>query len=256
MFKKHKNRLPPFVPLLVSTLDSPAWKAMSHGAARLYVALRRRVLKGRNRAFISYRTAERELSSSRRKIAEWFGELAHYGFIKLAVPGSLGVEGKGKAPHWRLTELGQMSRTSAEGLFEPPTNDFLRWDGTPFDPKPFRQTASWHATKLGKQNPGDDVGNGVVTTRETPLVTTSETPKPETGDDGVAIEATQSGDDVGDITRFTTPCVLTPRSQPRSLSSSRPSSESRLEAENTVGHFEDPRIASLPAMEQKRRRAS
>ena len=229
---------------------------MSHGAARLYVALRRRVQNGRNRAYISYRTAERELSSSRRKIAEWFGELAHYGFIKLAVPGSLGVEGKGKAPHWRLTELGQTSRTSAEGLFEPPTNDFLRWDRTPFDPKPFRQTASWHATKLEKQNPGDDVGNGVVTTWETPLVTTSETPKPESGDDGVAIEATQSGDDVGDITRFTTPCVPTPRSQPRSLSSSRPSSESRLEAENTVGHFEDPRIASLPAMEQKRRRAS
>ena len=147
MPEKHKNRLPPFVPLLVSTLDSPAWKAMSHGAARLYVALRRRVQKGRNRAYISYRTAERELGSSRRKIAEWFGELAHYGFIKLAVPGSLGVEGKGKAPHWRLTELGQMSKTNAEGLFEAPTMDFLRWDGTPFDPKPFRQTANWDANK-------------------------------------------------------------------------------------------------------------
>ena len=62
----------------------------------------------------------------------------------------------------------------------------------------------------------------MVTTWETPLVTTSETPKSESGDDGVAIEATQSGDDVGDITRFTTPCVLTPRSETRSLTSSGP----------------------------------
>lgn len=38
---RHKNRLPPFVPLLIATLDSPAWRAMSHGAHMLYVALKR-----------------------------------------------------------------------------------------------------------------------------------------------------------------------------------------------------------------------
>ena len=27
-----KNRLPPFVPLLIDTIDSPAWRALSHGA--------------------------------------------------------------------------------------------------------------------------------------------------------------------------------------------------------------------------------
>ena len=37
-----KGRLAPFVPLILTTLDSPAWKAMSHGARSLYVALRRR----------------------------------------------------------------------------------------------------------------------------------------------------------------------------------------------------------------------
>ena len=77
-------------------------------------------------------------------------------------------------------------------------------------------------------------------------MTTSETPKSESGDDGVAIETTQSGDDVGDITRFTTPYVPTPRSQPRSLSSSWPSSESQLEAENTVGHFDVPELPLYP----------
>ena len=36
--KRDKGRLPQFVPLLVSTLDSRAWRAMSHGARSLYVA--------------------------------------------------------------------------------------------------------------------------------------------------------------------------------------------------------------------------
>jgi hypothetical protein len=36
----------------------------------------------------------------------------------------LGVNGKGKAPHWRLTEVGYMH--------EPPTKDFLKWDGEMF----------------------------------------------------------------------------------------------------------------------------
>ena len=49
MSKKDKGRLPPFIPLLLSTLDSRAWREMSHGAQMLYVALRRRVPRGRNR---------------------------------------------------------------------------------------------------------------------------------------------------------------------------------------------------------------
>jgi hypothetical protein len=36
----------------------------------------------------------------------------------------LGVEGKGKAPHFRLTEDFQIG--------QPPTRDFQRWDGTVF----------------------------------------------------------------------------------------------------------------------------
>jgi len=115
-----------FVPLLISTLDSPAWKALSHGAKALYVALKRRVPRDRNRAFVSYRQAQAEIRSSTRKIGEWFRELEHYGFIVLASHGSLGVDGKGKAPHWRLTELGSISRANADGLPEPPTRDFQK----------------------------------------------------------------------------------------------------------------------------------
>ena len=32
MKRKDKGRLPPFVPLLISTIDSPAWRAMSQSA--------------------------------------------------------------------------------------------------------------------------------------------------------------------------------------------------------------------------------
>jgi hypothetical protein len=76
-----------------------------------------------------------ELGSHHNQIARWFRELQHYGFIVLAKPGFLGVEGKGQAPRWRLTELGCMK--------ELPTRDFERWDGTPFvdQKKPVQEKA-------------------------------------------------------------------------------------------------------------------
>jgi hypothetical protein len=125
--KERRHRLPPFVPLLIDTLDQPAWRALSHGAQMLYVALRRRYsvrMHNNGRLFLSQRMAEKELNSHHNQIARWYRELQHYGFIVLQVPGCLGVDGKGKAPHWRLTELGYMK--------ELPTRDFTRWDGAPF----------------------------------------------------------------------------------------------------------------------------
>ena len=50
--------------------------------------------------------------------------MQHYGFIVMTEAGCLGLNGRGKAPHWRLTELGYMT--------DPPTRDFLKWDGTLF----------------------------------------------------------------------------------------------------------------------------
>jgi len=129
------------VPLLKDTLDSQAWRFLSFGARMLYVALKRRVPPGRNVAYLSYRNAVKDLGRrSTSRIAEWYRELEHYGFIVLHRYGSLGVEGKGKAPQWRLTELGMTSKASPGGVFEPPTNDFLRWDGVLFEPKPRKRT--------------------------------------------------------------------------------------------------------------------
>jgi hypothetical protein len=127
MSKRDKGRLPPFVALLKETLASPAWLAMSHGAKILYVALKARYssnLHNNGRLFISQRDARREIGSSFNEIARWFRELQHFGFIVQTRGGSLGVDGKGKAPHWRLTECGYMR--------DDPTRDFMKWDGTPF----------------------------------------------------------------------------------------------------------------------------
>ena len=203
MSKHDKGRIGgQFTPLLWPTLDLPAWRALSHGAKSLYVALKRRVPRGRNRSYVSYRDAERELKSGRRKIREWFAELEHYGFIKLAAAGCLGVDGKGKAPHWFLTELGTTSKASAGGLFEPPTNDFLRWDGVVvFDPKPYRAGRTWD---YEKQNPGAHVDSTPVLTWTPPPMLTSATPKSQSGAHVGDIEVNSSGAHVDSISSLTT----------------------------------------------------
>jgi hypothetical protein len=148
--RQTKNRLPPFLPLLVDMLDAPATKALSHGAFRLYVALKREcnpnISDRRNgRVYLSQRRAHQEIRSKREQIARWYRELQFYGFIVMTERGCLGLDGKGKAPRWRLTELGYMH--------ELPTKDFLRWQGTKFrDPQiqnPGPENGSTLAPKTG-----------------------------------------------------------------------------------------------------------
>jgi hypothetical protein len=226
---RDKGRLPQFVPLLVATLDSPAWRATSHGAKVLYVSLRRRVPGGRNRAYISYRMAVRELKSSNHKIREWFAELQHYGFIELAVAGCLGVDGRGKAPHWRLTELGTISKASADGLFEPPSQDFLKWDGVLFDPTPFRRAGGWDAGKIKKQNPVAPVSHTPLPPSATPPLPPSATVKIESVSPVVDIGGDESVAPVGNITSLTLLVTLwrAPPPLPNALSRSW-TNESRL----------------------------
>jgi hypothetical protein len=148
-----------FVPLLKDTLASPAWRAMSHGARSLYVALRGRVAndvaRNNGRVFLSVRDACQEIGSGEEQVVRWFKELQHFGFIVMTSAGCLGVDGKGKAPHWRLTELGSRG---VDGSHEPPTRDFTRWNGQKF-----------HAnnTTFEKQNPVAESRNGVLRKAET-----------------------------------------------------------------------------------------
>jgi hypothetical protein len=138
MARKHrdnKGRLAPFVPLDVEVMQSPAWRATSFGARWLYVHLKRRwSFKQRNngRLYLSHRDAQEELGGPQRdSISRWFRELQHYGFIAMTTAGSLGVDGKGKAPHWRLTELEAPGGRNGSTMMLP-TKEFLKWDGTRF----------------------------------------------------------------------------------------------------------------------------
>ena len=127
MKNRDKGRLGPFVPLLKDTMQSPAWRAMSHGARVLYIALKCRYnMQAHNngRLYLAQRKAIEEIRSSSNQITRWFRELQYYGFIVMQKPGGLGVYGKGQAPRWRLTELGYMK--------DPATRDFLRWNGVRF----------------------------------------------------------------------------------------------------------------------------
>jgi hypothetical protein len=120
-----------FVPLLNETIDSPAWKSMSHGARTLYVAIKRRYshnLQNNGRLYLPQRIAANEIGSKTAQVTRWFRELQHFGFLVMTHPGCLGVDGKGQAPKWRLTEIGYMK--------DAPTRDFMRWNGQPFiEPK-------------------------------------------------------------------------------------------------------------------------
>jgi hypothetical protein len=118
--RKDKGRIEgPFVPMLIQTTSCRAWRAMSPYARIVYMALKSRYgpgIKNNGRLYMSARDGAEETGFNIKTVARSLRELQHYGFTVMTKAGCLGVEGKGVAPHWRLTELGYMH--------EPPTRDF------------------------------------------------------------------------------------------------------------------------------------
>jgi hypothetical protein len=149
--RKDKGRLPDFVPLIKATLKTPAWRAMSHGARSLYVALKVRYnTRLQNSVYMSARHGAEELGSSKDYVARWHHELQHYGFVRVieGKEARLGSDGEGLAAHVRLTEHWYAG--------QPPTREFERWDGTKFryqkrkqKQKPVPQTGDTPSHKLG-----------------------------------------------------------------------------------------------------------
>jgi hypothetical protein len=147
MSKHKRNKTEPFVMVLQETLDAPAWRAMSHGARSLYIALKRRHRSNPNtngKIFLSQRQAAIELGSNRDYVARWFRELQYYGFTVMTRRGSLGLEGKGKAPHWRLPELGYKG--------DPPSRDYANWNGVPFQAQKTRTARQAEAGRTGSSD--------------------------------------------------------------------------------------------------------
>jgi hypothetical protein len=148
---RDKGRLPDFVAVFKGTTREPAWRALSHGARSLYVALKSRYhTKLQGYVYLSTRDAAEELGSfsHRDNVRRWFRELQYYGFIKMITPGYLGVEGRGKAPHWRLTEVPYLGQQ--------PTRDYQQWNSVVFH----EQKSPEHYISK-KQNPGPPVRSTV-----------------------------------------------------------------------------------------------
>ena len=200
MSKKDKGRINgPFVPIHKATIGAPAWKALSLGARCLFVELSGECDNRHNITFLSERDAAKRLGCSRYKVREWFAELAHYHLVVMVSPACLGVDGKGKAAHWRITDRG-----TTRGGYGAPGLDFLKWRGAPFDAKPFRLVRQWSPDKVKKQNPGTDGVTRVVPTGLPGLDYTGLPGNWRGGTDGVTIENGVPGTHGVTITRLTT----------------------------------------------------
>jgi hypothetical protein len=155
--ERSRDKLPPFVPLFRETLATPAYRQLSFGARALFTALRTHCVKNNGHVYLSLRDAGEELGhKDRNDISNWYRELVHYGFIMQTEAASLGIDGRGKATHWRITD---MPTRKGNNELESPTKDFLRWDGVVFEPH-VRPSRRWGARKqaaLRKQNPGRHV---------------------------------------------------------------------------------------------------
>jgi hypothetical protein len=122
-----------FVMMHHHVIDTPAWRSASHGSRSLYMALKRRWISSRkNLVYLSERVAAKELGSDRNQIRRWFRELIYYGFIVMERPGYLGLNGKGKAPHWRLTECETFAPKGSLAPTVQATRDFDKWNRIPF----------------------------------------------------------------------------------------------------------------------------
>jgi hypothetical protein len=206
-----------FFPVRYEVWTSPAWRQLSMGARVLYLALKKRVNKNNGHVYLSQRDAEEELGhKDRNDIANWFRELQHYGFIVKTVAASLGVDGKGKAAHWRLTEL---PTRNGRGERDLETNDFLHWNGVLFEPH-VRPSRRWNKDKqatMKKQNPGRHVATTVDGTSPPRVDGTLPPLAPGSGGNVTPIQPRLTGGNVTPISRLATRfgCVSFPCCQHR-----------------------------------------
>ncbi len=145
--KKDEKRLISggFTPMPHYLCDCPAYMALGTVAMAIYWRLRRLAgYDGRynGEIFLSVRDAAAMCHVSKDTANRAFDQLQAKGFIRAAKIGAFGLEGKGKATVWLLTEFRERP-----GIL--PTKDFMKW--TPGN--------DFHVAK--KQNPVSPQGHPV-----------------------------------------------------------------------------------------------
>jgi helix-turn-helix protein len=189
------------VPLIIATAQTPAWKALSMGARVLYLELKRHHFLHPNnngRIYLSQRKAVEEMGASNRdSVGRWFAELEHFGFIVKTAEAALGVDGKGKAPQWRLTELDTPYADQPRA-----TRDFERWDGTPFNGN---QAWRGRGARPQKQNPGRETTARAAAKQRPPAAAKQRPVRLATGRETTTISQDEAGRETAAISRITTP---------------------------------------------------
>ena len=90
------------------------------GARATYVELAANFnTNSQNAVFLSARAAAKALGVNKGTAGKWLHELEHYGFIALVQGSYLGLDGKGKAARYRLTDCWYAGKE--------PTYDFQYW---------------------------------------------------------------------------------------------------------------------------------
>ena len=160
--KKFKRGGGRFVQLGHWMLDSPAWQSLSVGARALYVELKK-LYNGTNNGdlYLSVRRAGELLGCGKNTADRWFAELEERGFIKKAVPGHLGSDGRGIATKWILTEA-MYSGSSA-------TKEFMKWTPQKNNPVPMVGTPCPHERDIRRgKNPATVPMVGTLPPHSTP----------------------------------------------------------------------------------------
>lgn len=122
--RKNEQQLEHWTQMIRSTMETPAWRALSTTAQALYpwLKLEWKGTKFNNNGKISLpvRVAGERLGCNMKTAARAFHDLQAKGFLLLINHGRLGVEGKGAPPTFEITELATPGEQSGKKLF-------LRW---------------------------------------------------------------------------------------------------------------------------------
>ena len=141
-------------------IESPAFKALSADATRVYLHMRHRYNGSNNgRIPYSHRDAAKDLHAGGgwRRGSNALAELQHFGFTKCrqrGEPGAPTADALRPASEWQVTVY--------EYRGHPPSKDFLRWAGAPFDP-PYKGTLGAETRAQRKQLP---IGNRTTPRRQ------------------------------------------------------------------------------------------
>jgi DNA-binding transcriptional MocR family regulator len=98
-----------FAILLLMTLDTPAWRALSTAAQALYpwlvMEFKGKKYNNNGKIRLSVRQAALKMGTSKDTVARAFGDLQAKGFIKVTKGGSLGISGMGKCPEYEIAAI-------------------------------------------------------------------------------------------------------------------------------------------------------